>query len=548
MRSKGTEIRTWLPKPQAATLIVAASDSLYKERADAICDGVADNVEIQAVLDALPATGGEVKLLDGTYQLAAAIVMDSYQTLKGCGRNTILRGVSGRDMVTATGGAGTEKQGLLITTICFDGDDTNNDRGIEWTYVDNSKIVDCWFIDNGDNHIYLTTSDRNLISGNYIEGGWFDAIHLIDDCSYNRIANNHVNHSGGVGIWCQTNSNYNTIIGNTVENGDIDVGIELYGSCHWNTIVGNTVRLCTLANIYLYSGCEFNTIVGNTVTAAVDNGIEIFQSHYNTITGNTVDAAVDHGINIDGSDFCTIVGNIVAFCGQHGIRLDSAEHCIVEGNDCSSNSQTTDDTYDNIHLLLSDDCSILNNLCRQGVEVNQPRYGINISTTTCDRNRVLGNDLRDAGKTANFNDIGKLTTVRDDNQDITPIQVKHLVYVQNTSGGNRLIGNIVSYEASAGTIGFQDPTAIGDPQVWGMLVENINNNAFGYIQVKGGTIVMDVTNVGGGAIAIGDPLCTEVGRRARKAAAGHVLFAIALEAADLADAILDALIITPRSA
>ena len=45
---------------RTATLVVAASDSSDKSKAQAdyICDGTADNVQIQAAIDALPAGGG----------------------------------------------------------------------------------------------------------------------------------------------------------------------------------------------------------------------------------------------------------------------------------------------------------------------------------------------------------------------------------------------------------------------------------------------------------------------------------------------------------
>ncbi len=51
----------------AATVVVAASDSLNKAAANYVCDGVADEVEIHAAIAALPATGGKVVLLEGNY-------------------------------------------------------------------------------------------------------------------------------------------------------------------------------------------------------------------------------------------------------------------------------------------------------------------------------------------------------------------------------------------------------------------------------------------------------------------------------------------------
>ena len=42
---------------RTATVVVAAADSLHPEQADYVCDGVDDQVEIQAAIDALPNGG-----------------------------------------------------------------------------------------------------------------------------------------------------------------------------------------------------------------------------------------------------------------------------------------------------------------------------------------------------------------------------------------------------------------------------------------------------------------------------------------------------------
>jgi parallel beta-helix repeat protein len=54
-----------------ADVLVAASDS--PDAADYKCDGTSDDVQIQAAIDALPANGGEVVLLPGTYNITATI-------------------------------------------------------------------------------------------------------------------------------------------------------------------------------------------------------------------------------------------------------------------------------------------------------------------------------------------------------------------------------------------------------------------------------------------------------------------------------------------
>ncbi len=68
-------------------LFVAASnaDPRSKLRADYVCDGTADNVEIQAAIDSLPSVGGKVVLSEGTFTLAAKVLIDSLTTLEGQG-------------------------------------------------------------------------------------------------------------------------------------------------------------------------------------------------------------------------------------------------------------------------------------------------------------------------------------------------------------------------------------------------------------------------------------------------------------------------------
>ena len=64
-----------MPTGRAATKVVASSTAsdLQKAQADYVCDGVADDVEIQAAINALPAAGGSVFLTDGTFYLTATL-------------------------------------------------------------------------------------------------------------------------------------------------------------------------------------------------------------------------------------------------------------------------------------------------------------------------------------------------------------------------------------------------------------------------------------------------------------------------------------------
>src|SRR3990167_5637602 len=63
------------PSGKVATKSVAASDADPETKlfADYVCDGTADDGQIQAAIDGLPAGGGKVVLSDGTFSIAAQI-------------------------------------------------------------------------------------------------------------------------------------------------------------------------------------------------------------------------------------------------------------------------------------------------------------------------------------------------------------------------------------------------------------------------------------------------------------------------------------------
>ena len=63
-----------------------------KKDCDYLCDGTDDQVEIQAAINALPSTGGEVVVLDGTYNIASSIAINKHNiTITGNGSSTVLK-------------------------------------------------------------------------------------------------------------------------------------------------------------------------------------------------------------------------------------------------------------------------------------------------------------------------------------------------------------------------------------------------------------------------------------------------------------------------
>jgi len=83
----------YMKSGRCATQVVAASDSLAKSRyqADYVCDGTADDVEIQAAIDAVAAVGGgKVLLAEGQYNIEGDIYLKSNVDIEGSGPYTEL--------------------------------------------------------------------------------------------------------------------------------------------------------------------------------------------------------------------------------------------------------------------------------------------------------------------------------------------------------------------------------------------------------------------------------------------------------------------------
>ena len=67
---------------QSATLVVAASDSLHKERADYICDGVDDQEKIQAAIDECDINSQDPLVINEKYLFNLCIrIIDDPNTL-----------------------------------------------------------------------------------------------------------------------------------------------------------------------------------------------------------------------------------------------------------------------------------------------------------------------------------------------------------------------------------------------------------------------------------------------------------------------------------
>ena len=303
----------WVP-PRVATLYVAASDALDRSRAQAdfLCDGVADEVQINLALNALPVgVRGRVVLSEGDYVLASPIIIPNHDiVLEGQGWSTLINGnalLTNNHAIQLTGRSNCHLKNFSIRTSagggktchCIFAEDGCHDLRIENIYVEDS--------DSDAIHIEGTSTSRVQIFDCFIEGADNHGIHITPDAldqSFSfQIYNNHIQSCGVDGIHFSTcaGHHYHIIADNHIEvcaNSGIQAA-EWLMECE---IIGNYIRANTFDGIQLLANCDNNLIENNYCNGNGAYGIVIAAASCsenrvknNKLIGNVLGAIVDMG-------------------------------------------------------------------------------------------------------------------------------------------------------------------------------------------------------------------------------------------------------------
>ena len=344
--------------PTSVAFVVAADDTTAakKAAADYVCDDTADEVQINAALNALPATGGRVILLEGTFTLADPIsIPKNYCVLEGQGDSTFLDGdglANTEHAILVPARTSCEIKNLRIQTE--DGG-AKTCHGIYVTGASNGLVID---------NVTITDSDA-------------DGIHILPNNTYDiHIHNCNIDDADGYGIYVDplgTKYTYRMHIKDCLVVGTGSAGIYLGG-----TGVGNWY-------------CEINN---NIISTAGGQGIQALEMAYsdfsnNVSIGNTSDGIILNGVhtNIEGGQFYNNGGD--------GIELATAVECNISGNVCTGNTASgiATDGASNITLIASNHCAentldgirvggYRDNIVGNIVHNNQ-QHGINMGNSDC---------------------------------------------------------------------------------------------------------------------------------------------------------------------
>jgi len=345
---------------RAATIVVAASNAKDTVNADYVCDGTADEAEINAAINALPAAGGRVLLSEGTFYISTPIkILRNNVIIQGQGPEaTLLYLVNGANCNVIQVGDGTASiSGVTIRDLSINGNKDNQTAtsiGIYFYGTSTYPFYDCAVINViGKNH-YTSTVRMDYVYRGIICGCWSENDQIAGFqfryCVYSVMFLCVCVGAGSYGY-------YMLSIDKCVLSNCVGVGAGTYG------FYGSGTDLTVV-------GCNFSgggygialsttrgTVTGNTCYGGSQKGIYLGSAYHTVVCGNAVNGYSSDGINVYSEDYNVISDNRCTGNGGYGINISSsyADRTFVHGNELLGNTKgalnnagTNTDLADNI--------------------------------------------------------------------------------------------------------------------------------------------------------------------------------------------------------
>ena len=338
---------------------------------DFLCDGTSDETEIRRALWSVPNEGGEVVLLDGTYNIGATITVNSNGVvLRGNGIGTILARAFDDGILIDFNMVATN---CTIRDLCIDGKRA--------TYTDSSNAS---IGAGGANITVLNNILKDSYQGVKLSGS--SCIIANNTCTGNEY-----------GVYASDGEN--NLIADNILTGNTRDGIGNYGSVK-TSITGNVCNGNESHGIYFNSG-EQCTISGNTCNGN-EYGIYVSYGEFNTFTGNSCNGNTEAGIRIY-EDHNNFTGNV---CCSNSIGIDVyySGYNGVTGNTCLANTTCNLRVYGASNNIISG-----NNLVVASDDSTIPTYALQLTGSDTANNMVIDN-LTGTGTVSNAGGSGNIVT------------------------------------------------------------------------------------------------------------------------------------------
>lgn len=345
---------------RSATIVVAASDSSAKSKAQAdyVCDGTADNVEIQAAIATFSSIGGILHMCSGTYAAHNNILVNKPNvTIEGDGSGTkivLANAVSSTLVSDVVAGASViqvndptlfsvgdvvavsddntttlygrhRAEAATITqisgnTITLNGNFTNG-----YTVAANAYVVTCPSV------VHCAGNSGITIKNLYIDGNKSNQP-MIQTLTMGVETEARGTMAGVSAYGCSNLTIKNvTAINSSRHNFSID-------ACNYPIVKGCTTKTCRDKNMLIFES-NFGKFIQNVVRGSEnEDGICLYSSCSNSILdGNTVTACPRYGARVVGANNI-IRGNDISTCAE-GLSVYNGNNDIIMGNAVYTNTQ-----------------------------------------------------------------------------------------------------------------------------------------------------------------------------------------------------------------
>ena len=347
-----------LSSSRATTKLVAANDASdqVKQAADFLCDGVDDQMQIQAAIAALPACGGKITLSEGQFNFSAHVALVSNVDFEGSGTATLLYLVDASNDHVLYGDTITK---LSVKDLRIDSNSAGQTSppspykgGIYFRDVTHFRVSDVHSeyapghcIDIGDG------CEWGVVHHATTSYAYDDGVAVSGTASSILLTNCFSHHNGlsligtGSGIEIDDGANLVTVIGCSVH--DNEAGI----SVHTHAGKPECYDVALSANLIYDNDCGirmhgFNESLGEilfsfNISANIihDNagiGIAISQIHNGVVQGNTIRNQTTDGIEVVSCKHLTIADNNIYNPGAEGISVSGLEYSSITDNNIYS--------------------------------------------------------------------------------------------------------------------------------------------------------------------------------------------------------------------
>ena len=428
-------------------------------------------------------------------------------------------------------------QDVRVLNCIFDENNTNANSVFVYAFSSNVSINNCTFLNVQNNGIGVQESDNVWIDGNRFVGetamgGRF--VNLIN-CASVWVTNNSAK---GTKASSPVFSGAYAEAGTTWESGNY---LTQYAGCYDLTISGNKLDGCySIAQIpqqkqadktFVFEGIHISE---NTVTNC--GGAPVILGNYTIVDPVTQFESIKR-VRVCDNIIQDYNGFDEGWLYVVGTSTADIVDLTVSGNISAAPSSGTNGHA--MRLSYVNNFQIVNNDCpgrgsRVAIRLENEEVG-----------RVVGNNTQGFGLQFTADRPVHIT----DNLGATAAMERCLTWMQNRQGAQIDAGSVVILRSVTEQSQVTMTTTIADYRVFGVMLENTADTAYGWVVTKGR--VSNLKANGATAIAIGDLLgCSNANGISRKSAAGSTAFAIAAEAYAVADnnGVLDALIVGIRNA